>query len=314
MVNYKELATLSLFSGLSEENLSFIAEMFKEERVEAGTLVIKEGEPVDFFYILRSGEMEVRKAIDREIGKHKTLAILEEGDIFGEMAMFGEEVRAADVVTMKECLLWRIDFKDFLNLLESDHKIGIQLLKAMTVMLISRLKAVNQELATLYEVSRIISSTRDIQGLTGMVFDQIMRDVEPAGAGFLAVWNRFNEEFDILHSLNLPKEHHLPVNDPLIVELLEKRSPVMVKDISKKPDLVEKFYTGRSILVSPMLYNEELIGLIAFVNLSKKKAFTYSQMVLLTDVCTHLASALKNLEKEQEDLLKDRLSQAKVYY
>jgi hypothetical protein len=37
-------------------------------------------------------------------------------------------------------------------------------------------------------------------------------------------------------------------------------------------------------------------------------------MVLLSDVCTHLASALNNLEREQEDLLKERLSQKKVSY
>lgn len=91
-------------------------------------------------------------------------------------------------------------------------------------------------------------------------------------------------------------------------------SPVMVREISERPGLNGKFYAGNSILVSPMLYNTELMGLIAIVNPLRKKAFTYSQMVLLSDVCTHLASALKNLEKEHEDLLKDRLSQKKVSY
>ncbi len=314
MESFEELRLLPLFSGIPEEILPSISGMLKEEKVKAGHLVIKEGDPADFFYVLRSGEMEVRKTIDRESGKHKTLAILEEGDIFGEMAIFGEEVRAADVVTVRDSLLWRIDFKDFLNLLNNDPGIGLQLLKAMISILTLRLKATNQELATLYEVSRIISSTRQMEDLTGMVFEQVMRDVEPAKAGFIAVWNRFNEEFDIHHSLNLPKEEHLLMGDPLIVELREKMSPVMVREISEMPDLEGKFYTGLSMLVSPMVYNTDLIGLIALIHPSKKKAFSYSQMVLLSDVCTHLASALKNLEKEQEDLLRNRLSQKKVYY
>jgi len=314
MERFKELLMLPLFSGIPEETLASIAGMLKEERFSAGQLVIKEGDPADFLYILRSGEMEVRKTIDRKSGKHKTLAILEEGDVFGEMGIFGEEVRAADVVTVKDSLLWRMDFKDFLSLLNTDPKIGVQLLKAMIAILVSRLKATNQELATLYEVSRIISSTRVMEDLTGKVFEQVMRDVEPAKAGFIAVWNRYNEEFDIHHSLNLPGEEHLLMDDPLILELREKMLPVMVKEISEMPDLNGKFYTGLSMLVSPMLYNTELIGLIALVNPFQKKAFTYSQMVLLSDVCTHLASALKNLEKEQEDLLKDRLSQKKVFY
>jgi GAF domain-containing protein len=87
-----------------------------------------------------------------------------------------------------------------------------------------------------------------------------------------------------------------------------------VKEISEIPDLNEKFYAGHSMLVSPMIHNNELIGLITLINPLQKKAFTYSQMVLLSDICTHLALALKNLEREQEDLLRDRLSQKKVSY
>ena len=314
MVNFKELSTLPIFSDIPQEALPSIAGMLQEESFKAGQRVIQEGDPADFFYILRSGEMEVRKTIDRETGKHKTLAILEEGDIIGEMAIFGKEVRAADIVTLKDSLLWRVDFKDFLNLLNTDHKIGLQLLKAMTAMLISRLRAVNQELTTLYEVSRIISSTRQIEDLTGRVFEQVMRDIRSAEAGFIAVWNRFNEEYDIHHSLNLPKENHLLINDPLILELQEKRSSLMVREISEVPNLSTRFYKGRSMLIAPMIYNEELIGLISLANLSKEKAFAYSQMVLLSDVCTHLASALKNLERDDEDMLRDRLIQQKVYY
>lgn len=314
MVSLKELSILPLLSSLPEETLSSIARMLKEERFKAGALVIKEGDPADFFYILRSGEMEVRKTIDRETGKHKTLAILEEGDIFGEMALFGEELRAADVATIKDCLLWRMDFKDFLNLLETDPRIGIQLLKAMTVMLISRLRAVNQELATLYEVSRIISATRNMEELTGMVFEQVMRDIRSAEAGFIAVWNRFNEEFDIPHSVNLPKGNILSMGDPLILELRGRMSSLMVRELSERPALSTGFYRGSSMLVSPMIYKDELTGLICLINLSKERAFTYSQMVLLSDVCTHLASALKNLERDHEDIMRERLSQKKVSF
>ena len=314
MVSSKDLVMLPLFSGLPEKTLSSIAGMLREERFNAGTLVIREGDPANFFYILRSGEMEVRKTIDRETGKHKTLAILEEGDIFGEMALFGEEVRAADVVTIRDCLLWRMDFKDFLKLLDAEPGTGIQLLKAMAVMLISRLKAVNQELATLYEVSRIISSTRDLKELTALVFEQVMRDIRTAEAGFVALWNRFNEEFDICCSSNLPKEDHLSAEDPLVLELRDRRASLMVRDFSERPALKTGFYKGSSMLVSPIIYKDDLIGLIGLINPSKKRAFTYSQMVLLSGVCTHLASALKNLERDDEDLMRERLSQKKVYY
>ena len=314
MEKIKELSALPLFSGVPKRTLSSIGPLLKEERFQAGHLVVREGDPADFFCILRSGEMEVRKAIDRASEKYRTLAILQEGDVFGEMAIFGGEVRTADVVTVKDCLLWRVDFKDFLNLLKKDEKVGIHLLKGMMGVLIARLKAANQELATLDEVSRIIFSTRAMEDLTRLVFEQVMKDIEPAKAGLIAVWNKFNEEFDIHHSMNLPKEHCLPRDDPLILELLKRMSPLMVKDLSDLPDVNGRFYAGESMLASPMVYNHELLGVIVLIHPSKKRAFTYSQMVLLSGVCNHLVSALKNLEREQEDRLKDRLSQRKVSY
>ncbi len=314
MVEFKELAKLPLFTGLSEEILSSISRILREERFKAGSLVIREGDPADFFYIIHSGEMEVRKTIDSESQKHKTLAILEEGDIFGEMALFGEELRAADVLAIQDSQLWRVDFKDFSKLLEVDPRLGIQLLKAIANILIFRLKAINQELATLYEVSQIISSTRNIGELLRKAFDQVMRDVRSAEAGFIAVWNRYNEEFDICCSSNLPDNKHLSIEDPLILELQAKRTPLMVRDISQNPALEKGLYKGSSMLISPILYKDELLGLIGLIHPSKKRAFGYSQMVLLSSVCTNLASALKNIEKEDEDLLKERLAQKKVYY
>lgn len=314
MENLKELSMLPLFSDIPSETLASIAGMLKEERFAANKLVIKEGDPADFFYILRSGEMEVRKVINKETEKYKTLAILKEGDIFGEMAILGEEVRAADVVTIKDSVLWRLDFKDFLNIMNADHKTGLHLLKAMTIILISRLKATSQELATLYEVGRIISSTRQLEDLTGMVLEQVMSDIKSAKAGLIAVWNRYNEEYDVHHSLNLQKMHQIAANDPLIRELSARMSTVMVNDISEMPGLDERFYTGRSMLIAPMIYNNTLIGLIALIHPSKKNAFTYSQMVLLSAVCNQFSSALKNLEKEQEEILKERLSKKKVHY
>ena len=88
----------------------------------------------------------------------------------------------------------------------------------------------------------------------------------------------------------------------------------MVRDFSERPALKTGFYKGSSMLVSPMIYKGELTGFIGLINQSKKRAFTYSQRVLLSGVCTHLASAVKNLERDDEDLMRERLSQKKVYY
>jgi signal transduction histidine kinase len=57
------LRTLALFEDLSEEQLRWIAGQGEEVAVEAGTRLFEEGAPVEHFYVLLEGEVEVLKRI-----------------------------------------------------------------------------------------------------------------------------------------------------------------------------------------------------------------------------------------------------------
>jgi len=84
-------ATVPLFRGLKSEELKAIASLSKEMRFQAGETIVKEGDAGLGFYIIIEGQAVVRR-------KNKTITKLGRGSFFGEMALFDNQPRSADVV------------------------------------------------------------------------------------------------------------------------------------------------------------------------------------------------------------------------
>jgi CRP-like cAMP-binding protein len=70
----------------------------------AGTLLFREGDPGDFVYVLRSGQVRVWR---REGLEERTLALLGPGEIVGEWALVNQKPRSASctVVEPAECIV-----------------------------------------------------------------------------------------------------------------------------------------------------------------------------------------------------------------
>jgi len=94
-----ELARVGLFGELPGETLSKLADRMQREEVAAGTVVIREGDPGDRFYVLLSGVAGVSQT---SIGDRR---ILRAGEFFGEVALAMRVSRTATVTAMTPCLV-----------------------------------------------------------------------------------------------------------------------------------------------------------------------------------------------------------------
>lgn len=308
----QELRLIPIFANISPETLDSLSKLLKEERFGQGQYVVREGDHAEAMYIIRSGEAEVRKTIRREPEKYKTLAILEEGDIFGEMAVLGEEFRSADVVVRKDSVLWKMEYSELFNLLRSDPAGGVKILQLIITILVARIKSLNRELTTLYELGQWLQQLDDMEGLTKVVFELVMNNIEPAETGLLAILNIFNEEFDIYQSSETIEERHINYQDPIAVWMFENRTSLIVKDTVSDPRFKDSFYSGRSFIASPFLHEERLLGFILLSNPSHQNVFNYGHTILLSTVCTQVGARLNDLERKREETLKQRLSQGKL--
>ncbi len=88
------LSTVSLFRELSQDQLREIAPLFKEERFNAGTVILYQGKSSSGIYLLRSGRLAVR--VQRPEGR-ETVAYLQPGAVFGELSFITGRTCSADV-------------------------------------------------------------------------------------------------------------------------------------------------------------------------------------------------------------------------
>jgi CRP/FNR family transcriptional regulator len=123
------LRRVSLFSELSPEELEEVARVAVPRSYVAGSVILREGDPGDTCYILRSGTARVVR--QHPDGRAITLTNLGPGEIFGELAMFDGEVRSATVEAVDDVRAVAILAGDLKHLLSGHPEIAVKLLGAL---------------------------------------------------------------------------------------------------------------------------------------------------------------------------------------
>jgi ATP-binding cassette subfamily B protein len=96
VIDARELVgELPAFAILPEEVRTLVAESFEPVSYEFGTVIVREGDEADAFYVLAAGSARVVK--QGEHGEEVPLNVLRRGDSFGEMALLADTVRGATV-------------------------------------------------------------------------------------------------------------------------------------------------------------------------------------------------------------------------
>lgn len=101
------LGAVPIFAPLPGMTLEHLAGRLVPLRLEPGTVVVREGDPGDRFYIVADGTVEVS-----EYGK--AIAELGAGGYFGEIALIRDVARTATVTTKSQTVLYALDRDDFL--------------------------------------------------------------------------------------------------------------------------------------------------------------------------------------------------------
>ena len=112
------------------------------KRFSTGTVLFHEGDRGEEMFILQSGKVKISKKIR---GVEKTLATLEKGEFFGEMAILNDKPRSASAETIEDSDMLVIDRKTFETLLRSNVEIAIRFIKRLA----DRLRETNDQMEAL---------------------------------------------------------------------------------------------------------------------------------------------------------------------
>lgn len=116
-VRTSSLLKAAPFKQLTFTHLVRCAEAMTALRIPAGTDVVREGDPGDYFYVIDSGTAEVLRT--NEDGDDDLVATINAGGTFGEEALLQNSTRNATVRMREDGVLLRLSKSDFDLLLKS---------------------------------------------------------------------------------------------------------------------------------------------------------------------------------------------------
>ena len=116
-----------IFSSLNEEEIaSLLRDEVSQERVYSqGTVILRGGEVGDSVFLISSGSVQV--TLGGTNGPLSSLAILQAGEIFGEMAVLERRPRAATVLAKVDCLLLEVAGEEIRHLLETHLEMQVKI-------------------------------------------------------------------------------------------------------------------------------------------------------------------------------------------
>lgn len=123
------------------------------KKIPAGTVLFREGDQGEEMYILQAGRVKISKRIR---GVEKTLATLDKGEFFGEMAILNDKPRSATAETIEDCDMLVIDRKTFEALIRGNAEIAVRFIKRLA----DRLRETNEQMEALMikdNTSRLLS-------------------------------------------------------------------------------------------------------------------------------------------------------------
>ena len=137
------IQTVPLFSDLSETSLKIITDKMVARSYGKEKMILIEESAGETFFLIYKGTVKITRMSDD--GREVILAILGEGDFFGEMALLDGEGRSANVVVLEDAEVLTLQRSDFLDILERFPKIAIHLLKELT----TRIRHSDQQIESL---------------------------------------------------------------------------------------------------------------------------------------------------------------------
>jgi rhodanese-related sulfurtransferase len=126
----KKLRETAVFGDMGEDTLEEIAGVLETKEFPAGTIIFRQKDLADSFWIVDSGK--VRVFLRDEEGIETTLSQLGPGQSFGEMALLTGEPRSANVETLEETRLTYLGKEEFHRILKDHPDVSLTFVRQMS--------------------------------------------------------------------------------------------------------------------------------------------------------------------------------------
>ncbi len=122
---YWHLRHVDLFDGLASSEVRRLGDFFDTELIESGEQIYRPGDLSDRIYVLKAGKVKISRT--SEDGREFILYFIRSGEVFGELAITGEELREGSATVVDDAFICTIRRQDFEAFLMSHPEVSLEI-------------------------------------------------------------------------------------------------------------------------------------------------------------------------------------------
>ena len=150
-IDPRALRRVKILGAMTDEQLERFTQFMEVEKAPQWSVIVKQGERGDTMYLIIEGELRVRINV---AGKETILTTLSVGEFFGDISLFDQGPRSADVVANTDSLLLKISSSAFAELARQAPELATPFLLAIGKTLTARIRADNKRYGDSVNFSR----------------------------------------------------------------------------------------------------------------------------------------------------------------
>lgn len=121
------LENFNLFNNLNEDKMIELNKLVRDSTTDKNIPIYFASEPSKTIYFLKKGRVKISKYLSD--GSEKIIAIINPGEIFGEMSYFDEGERTDYAVTIEPVRICAINIDDFAEFVRKNPALNLRLTK-----------------------------------------------------------------------------------------------------------------------------------------------------------------------------------------
>jgi CRP/FNR family cyclic AMP-dependent transcriptional regulator len=148
MLSKEAILQFKIFEGITLEELEAFINISQEISYKSGEVILEEssfGADSDFFVILNGNVKVELQAFQKQtdIKINKRLAVLKNGDVFGEMGLLRSRRRSARVSAYSDLSAWKVNQKKLFQLFVYNPRLGYLIMRNLAAILSDRIMDMN---------------------------------------------------------------------------------------------------------------------------------------------------------------------------
>ncbi|TGL69907.1 GAF domain-containing SpoIIE family protein phosphatase [Leptospira jelokensis] len=158
------------------------------------------------------------------------------------------------------------------------------------------------ELSLLYEFEKLSVSEKSLNELGKWMLNRVLEYLG-ASSGTIYLANNTKQELGILAAKGIPEDAYdqikVPYGTGVSGWVAEKKESLLIHNLDMDPrynKLSPYRFESKSLISAPLIYQNELLGVISINNKISGYAFQHSDLDLLTNIAARLSNTIKNAQ------------------